>query len=49
MDSLIGTLAFVGVVFWFYKLGKHTGSRKGYNVGLARGRRKRRGHRGNRR
>lgn len=44
MDSITGTLAFVGVLFWFYKLGKQTGSRKGYNVGLSRGRRKGRSH-----
>jgi hypothetical protein len=43
MDSLLGTLLLVGFVCWAYSSGKRIGSRKGYNVGLSRGRR-RHGH-----
>lgn len=40
MDSFFGTLLFAGVIYWFYRLGKSTGSRKGFNVGFSRGRHK---------
>ena len=42
MESVVG-LAMLGIVaWWFYKSGKRIGSRKGYNVGRSRGRRRRR-------
>ena len=38
MDSLLGTLILAGFICWAYNNGKRIGSRKGYNVGLSRGR-----------
>lgn len=42
MEGLLtlGILIFIGYVL--YKFGKRVGSRKGYHVGLSRGRRRRR-------
>jgi hypothetical protein len=41
MESLV-ILALLGVaVWWFYKAGKRTGSRKGCHVGRSRSRRRR--------
>ena len=37
---ILGTLIFIGYVL--YRSGKRVGSRKGYNVGFSRGRRRRR-------
>jgi flagellar biogenesis protein FliO len=42
MGNLIVLIVFVGVGVWLYKSGKRVGSRKGYNVGLSRGRSRRR-------
>ena len=42
MDVLFW-LALLGLIaWWFFKSGKKIGSRKGYNVGRSRGRRRRR-------
>ena len=41
MDGLILLGIIIAVGYWFYKGGKRDGSRKGYGVGLARGRRRR--------
>ena len=39
----LGDLIIIGIVaWWFYKQGKRTGSRKGYNVGRSRRRPRRR-------
>lgn len=38
MDSLLGTLILAGFIYWAYNHGKRTGNRKGYTVGLSRGR-----------
>ncbi len=42
MDSFLGTLLLLGFACWAYSNGKRIGSRKGYNVGLSRGRRRHR-------
>jgi hypothetical protein len=42
MDSLIGLAVLAAIAWWFYKSGKRTGSRKGFNVGRSRGKRWRR-------
>jgi hypothetical protein len=39
MGGLIVLLILGGLLSWFYHAGKRTGSRKGYGVGLSRGRR----------
>ena len=41
MEPLILIAIVVGIGWWLYKSGKQTGSRKGYNVGRAHGRRRR--------
>jgi hypothetical protein len=41
MDDLIALGVLAAIVWWFYKSGKRTGSRKGYNVGRYRRRRRR--------
>ena len=38
MESLIGLAVIAAIAWFFYKSGKRTGSRKGYNVGRSRGR-----------
>lgn len=45
MDSLLGMLIMAGFVYWAYKNGKQIGSRKGFNVGVSRGRQGRRKYR----
>ena len=42
MESLFGLAVLATIAWWFYKSGKRIGSRKGYNVGRSRGRRRRR-------
>jgi hypothetical protein len=42
MGELLVLAILVGVGVWLYKSGKRVGSRKGYNVGLSRGRWRRR-------
>ena len=42
MESLFGLAVLAAIAWWFYKSGKRIGSRKGYNVGRSRGRRRRR-------
>jgi hypothetical protein len=42
MEVLFGLAGMVAIAWWFYKSGKRIGSRKGYNVGRSRGRRRRR-------
>ncbi len=39
MDSIIGLLIFVATGYWLFRHGKHIGSRKGFGVGINRGRR----------
>ena len=41
MESLFGLAVLVAIAWWFYKSGKRTGSRKGYNVGRSRNKRRR--------
>jgi hypothetical protein len=40
MGELIVLGILVGIGAWFYQAGKRTGSRKGFNVGRWRGRRR---------
>ncbi len=42
MDTLFGLLSVAAVLYCFYRGGKRAGSRKGFQVGLARGRRRHR-------
>jgi hypothetical protein len=42
MESLLGLAILAAIAWWCYKSGKRIGSRKGYNVGRARGRHRRR-------
>ena len=42
MEEILGLAVMAAIAWWFYKSGKRTGSRKGYNVGRFRGRRRRR-------
>jgi len=42
MESLIGLAVLAAIAWWIYKSGKRVGSRKGYNVGRNRNRRRRR-------
>lgn len=42
MEFLVVIGIVAGIAYWIYKCGKRTGSRKGYNVGLHRRRRRRR-------
>ena len=42
MEPLLGLALLAAVAWWFYKSGKRIGSRKGYNVGRSRRRRRRR-------
>ena len=42
MESLFGLVVLAAVGWLFHKEGKRIGSRKGYNVGRSRGRRRRR-------
>jgi hypothetical protein len=42
MEILFGLAVLAAIVWWIYQSGKHTGSRKGYNVGRWRRRRRRR-------
>ena len=42
MEAFLGIVIVVGVGYWLFKAGKSTGSRKGYNVGRAHERRRRR-------
>ncbi len=41
MDEWLGFGVLALVAWWFYKSGKRIGSRKGYNVGRSRSRRRR--------
>jgi hypothetical protein len=41
MESLIGLAVLAGIAWWFYKSGKRIGSRKGYNAGRFRKKRRR--------
>ena len=41
MEILIGLAMLAAVAWWFYKSGKRVGSRKGYNAGRSRGKRRR--------
>ena len=40
LDALLTIAIMVAAGWWFYKQGKHTGSRKGYHVGRTRQRRR---------
>jgi len=40
MASILTILILVGIGWFFYKQGKHTGSQKGYHVGRQHGRRR---------
>jgi len=40
MESLFGLAVLAALAWWLYKSGKRVGSRKGYNVGPSRGRRR---------
>ena len=42
MENLFGLAVLAAIALWIYKSGKRTGSRKGFNVGRSRGRRRRR-------
>jgi len=42
MEIVFGLALLVTLGWWLYKAGKRTGSRKGYNVGIRKGRRQRR-------
>ena len=42
MEGLIVIAILASIGYWIYSSGKRTGSRKGYNVGFRRGRRRRR-------
>ncbi len=42
MEVLIGLAVLVGIAWYFYKSGKHIGSRKGYGAGRSHSRRRRR-------
>ena len=42
MENLLALALLVAACWWFYKSGKRIGSRKGYNVGRSRNRRRRR-------
>ena len=42
MESLFGLAVLMVIMWWFYKEGKRIGSRKGYNIGRSRARRRRR-------
>ena len=42
VDSIIGLLIFVAAGYWLFRHGKHIGSRKGFGVGINRGRRQHR-------
>jgi len=42
METLFGLAVLAALAWWIYKSGKRVGSRKGYNVGRSRGRRRRR-------
>jgi hypothetical protein len=42
VDSLIGVMVLVAAGWFLFREGKRRGSHKGYVVGLARGRRRRR-------
>ncbi len=39
MEGLAGWIIIGFAAWWFYKTGKRTGSRKGYNVGRSRSKR----------
>lgn len=41
MDSPLVWMVVIAIGYWSYKSGKRTGSRKGYNVGRHRSRRRR--------
>jgi len=41
MEGLFGLAMLAVIAWWFYKSGKRIGSRKGYNVGRSRARRRR--------
>lgn len=41
MEAIFGLLIIAAAVAFFYRLGKDTGSRKGYGVGFRRGRSRR--------
>jgi len=41
MESLFGLAIVIAVAWWFYKSGKHIGSRKGYGAGRSHNRRRR--------
>ena len=42
MEGLIVFAVLAAIAWWLFKTGKRIGSRKGYNVGRSRGRRRRR-------
>jgi len=42
MEDLLGLVILGAIAWWFFKSGKRVGSRKGYNAGRSRGRRRRR-------
>jgi hypothetical protein len=42
MEGLIVIAIVASIGYWIFSSGKRTGSRKGYNVGFHRGRRRRR-------
>jgi len=42
MEGLFGLAVLAAIAWWCFKSGKRIGSRKGYNVGRSRGRRRRR-------
>jgi len=39
VDSIIGLLILAAAGYWLFRHGKHIGSRKGFGVGINRGRR----------